>query len=231
MDCLIEIQALITANSQGTKFHETLFLKRTSYKRILIRWLNIHNFYYDDSAYLSLLENFKNNGYYEDYENGYYKYRIEHRNQPGPGIHPLETSFRTILDVSLQYLYGYGKRPLNPLAWSLFVMIIFGLFWKWAGYDGQNRWLDEYSHADARPIESPARASNFWKEINILLAALTFSATVFLSGTKLFIDPPAAPDTLRLKSSLIRRIFILERLLGALFSILFFLAISGTVIR
>jgi hypothetical protein len=58
-----------------------------------------------------------------------------------------------------------------------------------------------------------------------------FSVTVFLSGTKLFIDPPAMPRIIGRSRSMIKKTFILERVLGALFSVLFFIAISGTIVR
>lgn len=64
-----------------------------------------------------------------------------------------------------------------------------------------------------------------------ILEVLAFSATVFLSGTRLFIEPPPLPKIRGRSRSLIRGAFIFERVLGALFSILFFLAISGTVVR
>jgi len=60
---------------------------------------------------------------------------------------------------------------------------------------------------------------------------LAFSATVFLSGTRLFIDPPPLPKIEGRSRSLIKKAFILERVLGALFSVLFFIAISGTIAR
>jgi len=64
-----------------------------------------------------------------------------------------------------------------------------------------------------------------------ILEVLAFSATVFLSGTRLFIEPPHLPKIGGRSRYLIRGTFIFERVLGALFSILFFLAISGTVVR
>jgi len=61
--------------------------------------------------------------------------------------------------------------------------------------------------------------------------ALLLSATVFLSGARLFVEPPAQPEMQRLSANQAKWAMIVERVLGALFSILFFLAISGTVVR
>jgi len=57
-----------------------------------------------------------------------------------------------------------------------------------------------------------------------------FSIEIFLSGTKLFIDPPEVPVNSEVQS-IIKLIFILERIAGALFSILFFLAVSESIVR
>ena len=69
------------------------------------------------------------------------------------------------------------------------------------------------------------------EEIRALLGAVLFSATLFLSGTRLFVDPPAMPALQGWFASHAHGFFIAERVLGAFFSILFFLAISGTVVR
>ena len=60
---------------------------------------------------------------------------------------------------------------------------------------------------------------------------LGYSVTVFLSGTKFFIDPPVLPRIEGRSRSWIKKAFILERVLGALFSVLFFIAVSGTIVR
>ncbi|MDD1741134.1 MAG: hypothetical protein LUQ51_04050, partial [Methanothrix sp.] len=60
---------------------------------------------------------------------------------------------------------------------------------------------------------------------------LGYSVTFFLSGTLFFIDPPALPKIEWRSRSMIRKAFILEKGLGALFSALFFIAISGTIVR
>lgn len=69
------------------------------------------------------------------------------------------------------------------------------------------------------------------EEIRALLGAMLFSATLFLSGTRLFVDPPALPTLQDWFAAHAHGFFIAERVLGAFFSILFFLAISGTVVR
>jgi len=227
---LINRQFIKDAVFEGTKIKGVLFLKRSSYNKLYIRWFNINDLDYDDSAYLYLLDNFKKLGYYEDFDSCYYEYRIEHRKQSWPGTNPL----MKYLDAFMQYSYGYGKKPLNALLGSLLVIGLFGLFWTIVGIGKSNADLimqDEYSSRDNVINKKPSHYSIIKDRINDFLYATGFSATVFLSGTKLFIDPPAVPDALYLTPDLTRKIYILERILGGLFSILLFITISGTVMR
>jgi hypothetical protein len=221
---------------EGAVFDGTLYLTRAKYDRLYIRWKNIKELGYDDAAYLALQENFKKLGYLEDYDGCYYEYRKAHRDQNWSGKYhammgPLEERIRKrILDVALDDFYGYGKKPIRPLLWSIRIILFFGLFWLWAGPkidNGKNDRgiFEKYGHQDA------ARKRSRRSEPRALLDALIFSATLFLSGTRLFVDPPQMPQMSRLSPLQVRAAFIAERVLGAFFSILFFLAISGTVVR
>ncbi len=204
---------------ENTTFKGELFLTRARYNKLFIRWHNIEGgLDYDDTAYLTLLKNFKIMGYFEDYDSCYFEYRKERRNQHWPLVGDKEQKYiRKPIDLFLQVAYGYGTKPLNALFFSLGIIIGFGAFWRSIGLGRSDEALDEYSLADA--------------EHDSILEVLAFSATVFLSGTRLFIEPPPLPKIGGRSRSLIRGAFIFERVLGALFSILFFLAISGTVVR
>jgi hypothetical protein len=198
---------------EGAVFDGTLYLNRAKYDRLYIRWKNIKELGYDDAAYLALLENFKKLGYLEDYDGCYYEYRKAHRGQDWSGKYhamlPAEEWLgKNIFDFWLEKFYGYGKKPIWPLGWSALTILLFGAFWLIGGLKRDNG----ENHRG-------------------IFDALLFSATLFLSGTKLFVDPPQMPQISRLSPSWTRLAFILERVLGAFFSILFFLAISGTVVR
>ncbi|HQN30475.1 MAG TPA: pentapeptide repeat-containing protein [Methanothrix soehngenii] len=199
-----------------------LSLTKTKYDKLFIRWYNIvDGLEYDDAAYMTLLKNFKDLGYLEDYDSCYFQYRKEHRGQPWPGIGSFEVSVRKFLDIFLEYFYGYGKKPLLPLAWSLGVVLVFGIYWRSIGQKKQKIIFDEYS----------PKKNKINNKLLILIYPFLFSVNVFLSGTKLFVDPPEVPDTPGNSQSTTKFVFILERILGAFFSILFFLAVSGTVVR
>ncbi len=203
-------------------FQNTLSLTRVRYGYLVnlyIRWYNINHLEYDDAAYLSLLKNFKTLAYNDDYDQCYYQYRKEHRTQPWPGINDVQEFARKFIDYFLQYLYGYGTRPSNALIFSIITVIIFGIFWKVLGLGGP--------HDVTKSVLKPDQE---WLNDDIV-AILIFSATVFLSGMKLFVDPPALPRIEGRSRSTVKSTFVLERLLGMMFYIMFFIAWSSIIIR
>jgi len=217
----------------GARFDCHLDLTRTKYERLYIRWNSIKDIKYDDAAYLSLLENFKKLGYLEDYDACYYEYRQLHRDHDWSGgyhaMHPWEKWARKKIDLGLQAFYGYGKKPLWPLLWSAGTIMLFGLIWRRAGVDGgrsRGGILERFS-----PSGKKKRKTSLDEQLRALGGAMLFSATLFLSGTRLFVDPPAMPKLEGWLAAHARSFFIAERVLGAFFSILFFLAVSGTVVR
>jgi len=219
---------------EGASFDGPLFLTRAKYYLLYVRWKNIKELGYDDAAFLALLENFKKLGYLEDYDACYYEYRRLHRDQDwGGGYHSMpiwEEGARKWIDLGLQCTYGYGKKPILPLLWSAGTVLLFALIWRAFGLrNGNHRGLwEKYGLQGARQTSG----QRGWPgELRALGEALLFSATVFLSGTRLFVDPPAMPVFEGWLASHVRAFFIAERVLGALFSILFFLAIGGTVVR
>jgi hypothetical protein len=205
---------------ENTIFQNTLSLTRTRYDKLFVRWYNIKGgLVYDDAAYMSLMKNFKDLGYFEDYDSCYFQYRKEHRGQPWPAVNAWEAGLRKIIDYPLEWFYGYGTKPLNAFLFSLGIIISFGGFWRALGLGGPKDRTKE-----------GLKEGEEWLDGDIT-DILGFSVTVFLSGTKFFIDPPAIPKIEGHSRSLIKKAFVLERLLGALFSILFFIAVSGTIVR
>ena len=207
---------------ENVTFHGKLGLTGTSYNRLYVRWNNIKKcLFYDDSSYLVIIKNFKDLGYFEDSDNCYFQYRKDRRGQPWPCDYPLEEPARKFIDFLAEWSYGYGTRPANPFIWSLLLILLFGLTWRYLGFnngrnDGSNR-------------------SNL-RSILIALKPFGFSAAVFLSsvwflGGWFLIGIPEIPDMPGRSKCLAKHIFSLERILGAIFTGLFLLAISRTVIR
>jgi len=145
----------------------------------------------------------------------------------------LELFFTKLIDVLLQYFYGYGVKPIRPLAWALIFITIFGIFfWNFSGIvpscEAENV-KDE--SANISPIDSLNESSSI-----SLIDSLSFSSAVFLSGTKLFVDPPNYTNKTGIPAqsnlvSISKFMFISERILGALLFFMFLYAIGKTMIR
>jgi hypothetical protein len=166
---------------------------------------------------MALMKNFKDLGYFEDYDSCYYAYRNAHRSQRD--WNPLEEAFRKAIEYPMELFYGYGTKPLNAFFWSLGIVLAFSLFWWALGLGGpKDKTRERLKDGDE------------WLDGD-LFDILGFSATVFLSGTRLLIDAPALTMIEGRSRSMIKKAFILERVLGALFSVMFFIAISGTIVR
>jgi hypothetical protein len=205
---------------ENATLQKELSLKRAKYDKLYIRWDALRGgLAYDDTAYMSLMKNFKDLGYYEDYDNCYYHYRVAHRAVPWPSVPDWKEPFLKLFDYPLDWIYGYGTNPFNAFLFSLAIVFVFAFFWWIVGLGGPK----DKTLASLKTGED-------WLDGGFA-DILGFSVTVFLSGTKLFIDPPSMPKIEDRSRSWIKTIFILERWLGALFSILFFIAISGTIVR
>jgi hypothetical protein len=149
---------------------------------------------------------------------------------------PVEEWIRKHIDGSLEIFYGYGKKPLYPLGWSIGTVLLFGIIWRNSGpktCTNKSRIGIFEKHGRTKVTDSKDLSldSNWRREIQILANAMILSITIFLSGTRLFIDPPELPELPRWSRFQTNVAFTTERVLGAFFSILFFLAISGTVVR
>ena len=218
----------------GAEFDGTLYLMRTKYNKLYIMWGSINDLAYDDAAYLSLMENFKKLGYLEDYDDFYYNYRLKHRTQNWSGkYHKMNTReewIRKRIDVGLELFYGYGKKPLNPIGWSIGTILSFGLIWWIGGLRGYGD-TNQKGVFKKYVLEKEDRSRDSRSKLYVLAEAMIFSAAVFLSGTKLFIDPPRQPKMQEMTRFQTKIVFTIERVLGALFSILFFLALGATIVR
>jgi len=163
---------------EGASFNgtNTFFLTRTQFGKFHIRWKDIsdNKLAYNDEVYLLLIENYKNLGWFKDADDCYYQYRKEYRSHSEMGF------FAKFGDFLLEKFYGYGVRPVNALIWSAAFIVVFGLFWRGIDLSTSNRDVDK----------NTIIRTGCWSEVIRLVECLSFSAAVFLSGTKLFVDPP-----------------------------------------
>ncbi|OPY46394.1 MAG: hypothetical protein A4E47_00598 [Methanosaeta sp. PtaU1.Bin028] len=105
---------------ERSQFLGNLNLKGLEYDKLYVRWFNITELSFDDTAYLKLIENFRMLGYYSDADQCYVSYRIQNRQN-------LPLYYRPI-DWLLWILYGYGTMPELPFIWSLLVIVLCGGF-------------------------------------------------------------------------------------------------------
>ena len=235
----------------GSTFKKELDLTLTEYNNLYIRWNKDNRLVYDDTAYQSLIENLRKLGFTADADNCYYQFRV------GQFLHqnPIEDPLISIFNFGAWIFYGFGKRPIYPFIWSIFSVGLFGVFWIAIGlaspmdaiskYNLNKGWSHRLFSLILIPIifivwrmiglEKSKRAIDEYDQVGNwptkIREAFGFSATVFLSGTKFFVDPPVIPVLPGRSQSLIKRTFLLERLLGAFFSILLFLAVGATIVR
>jgi hypothetical protein len=105
----------------GTNFN-TLNLKQAKYERLYLRLENIKNLVCDDTAYLLLIKNFNNLGFFDDANECYYQYRKANL--------PKVWSLYKPLDAAALILYGYGVKPMYPIIWAIVLIGIFGFFYR-----------------------------------------------------------------------------------------------------
>ena len=110
-----------------------LFLAKADLNRFMVSWSQIQNILsYDNSAYLSLVKNFRDIGQSSDANDCYYEYRYLNQNRKGIGV-------SKFLDMVAWITCGYGVRPHHALACGAVVILIIALIiWSGKGLEGFN---------------------------------------------------------------------------------------------
>ena len=212
---------------EGVNFKEIgqFYLIRAIFGRIYVKYMDIkYALSWDNEVYLSLIENYKRLGWFEDADDCYYNYRIQRRwrmkfalDKAGkPELRSDEIGtyiqlrfdeaedvgifarLRSFADWLLWVLYGYGTKPFRPLGWLMLLLLISYFFY----------FLSIFGNVGNSP----------WTAFNT-------SLTVLLSATTL-IDDPNRPATWMLYWA-----FTIEKLLASLFLALFLVSIGRTIIR
>jgi hypothetical protein len=109
------------ANFRSSDFQSGSLLnfKEIDFERIFFDWNSIENLerHFDSKIYLSLIESYKNRGFFEDADSCYYQSRLESR-ESLRGLYKLA-------DWIIWALYGYGVKPKRPLFGLGIVLVIF----------------------------------------------------------------------------------------------------------
>ena len=197
----------------------TLFLYRTKYDKLNIRWSSIHDLAYDDTAYYLLIENFKKQGFTDDANECYYSYRYKHMWE----LFRQGEFAKGLFDLLAFATYGYGLRPVRPLGWSLLFILLGGAFFfvtksiirsKNGAQSGKR--LPAIRGKESAP---PVNDVSIWE-------ALLLSATYFTSGASSIISATPMEFSPLGKA---RYIVILLRLLGWIFFVIFLSSLTRTV--
>jgi len=219
-----ETQFSGNAYFRESSFNENLNLTRTGYIRFFLPWSSVDNHqlrFSDDDAYLYLIRNYVNLGWFEDSNSCYYEYRDRHRiSEP--------VSFEKATDYLEWIFYGYGVKPLRTTGWIFFLILIFGLVFRNVGsikkYIIEER-EEILAHEPTEDLKSEAvEIKTVLKREDIsFIDPFLFSLTTFTSGFTSFLYP-----SIEFRAEKHKRLVILERLLGSVFLALLITAISKT---
>jgi hypothetical protein len=190
-------------------FSGDLKLSRARYNMLYIRWRDINNLVYDDGAYLSLIDNFKKLGYFDDADNCYYQYRDRRYDQ--------NSGLSKLTDYISRVSCGYGVKWFNTIKTGLFILILFGIVYFLGSMPSGFWWKTEKSIILQKFLES-----------------ITFSAVALLSLPKEFYPYDLAQyDNIIIGKHRVkfRILASIERLLGWSLLILFIGTLSKVMIR
>jgi len=225
---------------EDCNFSGTLDLNKAKYDKMYIRIKDIDKLAFSETTYKSLIDNFKKLGFIEDANDCYYRFMVEYSQKLNNKIKTMQINTNEVstdsldnLFLSAYYLfswifYGFGTKPLYTLIWSLVLMIfVFGPFWWHVQRKSSEKKGDEYSW------DNYDHRASFKSDINYkfheIINAIMLSGSIFLSGTKFFIDPPDLPEALEKVTPWVRPVFKLERFFGGVLSILFLISIGSVI--
>lgn len=197
---------------EGIKFdplESIINLNNTRMEKLYGRWHYIDgHLEFNEEAYMYLIENYKNIGLRTDANDCYYKYRLAYEKTFFPicweqSCHPLKNLIYRAIDLVIMSIYGYGVKPLRTFLFGLSSVIVIGLiYWRFDNYD--------------------------------LIKAIKFSSVVFLSGTgRLFVKTPEykpGPKEGSWKANILRIIFTIEQVLGAITFVSLLIGINNTIL-
>lgn len=211
-------------------FKGTLNLNRTNYKNFYVRWPKITKLQYNETAYNALIKNFKNLGLFEDANSCYYQLMCEKGNETvhKSYIGEVDSIFLSIPYFFAWILYGFGTRPDLPFIWSMILIALFTVFW-YRNFEEKSGSIFE-KYGPAKEEMKKTRDMSFTSKLFLIWNALKLSFSIFLSGTKIFINPPEIPKEFKNHNPWINRMYLAERTLGAVFFMLFFFALSKTIL-
>ena len=115
------------ASFRDAKFEEWVsFGMITAPKGIYITWPQLDgHVYYDPPNYFSVLRNFQQLGYTDDYDECYYDFRVQARKHEQRWYSPIRWAEWIFLDLTC----GYGVKPFRAGGWVVGLMLFFTLIY------------------------------------------------------------------------------------------------------
>ena len=213
-----EAQFKGNAYFEGSTFHGDLNLTRTGYLRLFLRWNSMGDQQLcisDDDAYLALIRNYMNLGWFEDSNNCYFEYRNKCRNE-NRGI-----NIEKVTDTLEMLFYGYGVKPHYTLFWIMFSVLSFGtIFWRKKGIRKLIR-EEKLEENTSNAVE----VTTLLREVPLTFKdPFFFSLATFTSGFASFLQPNIDYKA----DEKYTRYAIIERILGSVLIALLIAAISKT---
>jgi hypothetical protein len=200
-------------------------LIRSDSSLFLVSWNSIKNHIVDnDAVYLSLVNNFRKQGLFDEADDCYYQHR-QWKQWTKPW-----SDLTKLIDIFAWLIYGYSVKPGYPLAWSIFLVLFFGLeFWR-------RRGISRFAHEDIIEGRSIVSGSNknatsfktlFIEEHINFKDYFIFSFINFTSDLASFIHPAVEYRV----SKKCKRLAILERLVGTMLVAIFLFTVGRLMIR
>ena len=126
-DLFMNNSKISTMVFEGVTFNGKLYLSKADINRLMVKWSQIEDIIaYDDSAYLSLIKNYKDLGMSEA-NDCYYKYRTLNQAMKSWG-------WAKSIDVFGNITCGYGVKADRPIICSLILVLLCStILWKGRG--------------------------------------------------------------------------------------------------
>jgi hypothetical protein len=109
----------------GTRFYGELYFNNVKFDKFSINWDSIrYKLISDEPGYISLINNFKKMGQFDDADSCYYEYREWKRNN-WPAYELDEKIWDSLAWISC----GYGVRWTHTIATGCFIILLFGFYY------------------------------------------------------------------------------------------------------
>ena len=191
----------------NSRFNGSLNMTEAIFDRIEIRWGDIENSLIgDDSIYISLINNFRNLGQFEDHDNSIYKYgiyRLAHE----------DSVWSYLRDMMSWITCGFGVRPDFAIGWAVVIIILFGYI---------------YHSRDAIKTDVKTQSVFQLRRYGRKMKRSTFREAIYFSTMVFFVSLP--PQGLR-PADKWRYAVMFEDVLGWIIMTLFVVTLGHVMIR